>query len=141
MRTCFDRATNKICAEGSSSINLSIDTASAVAPYEQLRRQLADGINSGELAPGAKLPPVRKLATDLGLAANTVARAYRELEEIGLLRTAGRAGTFVAEPELGAEELNALQRLAAEFIEQAQLLGADPDRIQKTVAAGLAERR
>jgi DNA-binding transcriptional regulator YhcF (GntR family) len=75
---------------------LIIDSASSVAPYEQVRVQLAVQISDGQLVPGAKLPTVRRLAEDLGLAANTVARAYRELEAAGLVETRGRAGTVVS---------------------------------------------
>jgi GntR family transcriptional regulator len=72
-----------------------VDAASDVAPYEQLRTQLARLVAGGELEPGQKLPTVRQLAADLGLAANTVARAYRELEADGVISTQGRRGTFV----------------------------------------------
>jgi DNA-binding transcriptional regulator YhcF (GntR family) len=72
-----------------------IDAGSAVPPYEQVRTQLAQRINDGRLPVGSKLPTVRQLALDLDIAANTVARAYRELEAAGLLETRGRAGTFV----------------------------------------------
>ena len=65
-------------------------------PFDQLRSQIARRAASGDLAPGAKLPTVRGLATELGLAANTVARAYRELEADGVVVTEGRRGTFVA---------------------------------------------
>lgn len=75
---------------------LVIDTASPVPPFEQLRQQLADQVADGTLAPGTQLPTVRRLAADLGLAPNTVARTYRELEQAGLVRTGGRRGTVVA---------------------------------------------
>jgi DNA-binding transcriptional regulator YhcF (GntR family) len=58
--------------------------------------RILDLTGSGRLAVGTRLPPVRALATALGLAANTVARAYRELEQAGVLATHGRAGTVVA---------------------------------------------
>lgn len=74
---------------------LRIDPASTTPPYEQLRGQLAAQMASGELAAGDRLPTVRRLAGDLGLAAGTVARAYRELESAGHVRTAGRRGTVV----------------------------------------------
>jgi DNA-binding transcriptional regulator YhcF (GntR family) len=73
-----------------------IDSDSSVPPYEQIRLQYAGLIASGELAAGTRLPTVRQLAADLGLAANTVARAYRELETTGLIETRGRAGTVVS---------------------------------------------
>jgi DNA-binding transcriptional regulator YhcF (GntR family) len=75
---------------------ITIDSTSPLPPYEQLRGQLARQITEHRLAVGARLPTVRRLAADLGLAVNTVARAYRELEEAGLIETRGRAGTFVA---------------------------------------------
>lgn len=77
-----------------------IDAASAVPAYEQIRSQVAARVHDGTLRPGAALPTVRRLAADLGLATNTVARAYRELEAEGLLRTAGRRGTTVADAPL-----------------------------------------
>lgn len=74
---------------------LRIDPAGDAPPYEQLRTQIAAMAAEGELAAGQKLPTVRQLAADLGLAANTVARAYRELEADGVISTQGRRGTFV----------------------------------------------
>ena len=118
-------------------LRLQIDPAATVAPFEQLRRQLADRISGGELLPGTKLPTVRALAAELGIAANTVARTYRELEATGLLRTAGRSGTFVAEPELGEAELATARRLTRDLIDQLRLLGVAPERITKLVAAEL----
>jgi DNA-binding transcriptional regulator YhcF (GntR family) len=64
--------------------------------FDQLRSQILDGIRGGRLAPGTRLPTVRELAGELGMAVNTVARAYRELESAGVLETRGRFGTFVA---------------------------------------------
>ena len=65
-------------------------------PFEQLRSQIASRVASGDLPAGTKLPTVRGLAADLGLAATTVARVYRELEADGVVVTEGRRGTFVA---------------------------------------------
>lgn len=67
-------------------------------PFEQLRAQLARRAAGGDLPAGTKLPTVRALAEQLGLATNTVARAYRELEADGVVVTEGRRGTFVAAP-------------------------------------------
>lgn len=78
-----------------STLRLTIDTDSATAPFEQVRTQIASAVAAGRLSAGAKLPTVRRLAADLGLAANTVARAYRELEVDAVIATHGRRGTFV----------------------------------------------
>jgi len=79
------------------STQISVDLEAATAPYEQIRSQIAALINLGELAPGNRLPTVRALATDLGVAAGTVARAYKELEAEGLISSRRRAGTVVSE--------------------------------------------
>ena len=75
---------------------ITIDAASSIPPFEQVRSQLAEQIQSGRLPVGARLPTVRGLALQLGLAANTVARAFGELEHAGLVQTRGRAGTTVS---------------------------------------------
>lgn len=81
-------------------VDLRIDPASAVPPFEQLRTQVARQAADGTLPAGTRLPTVRQLATDLGLAANTVARAYKELEADGVVETQGRRGTFVRSASL-----------------------------------------
>jgi GntR family transcriptional regulator len=63
--------------------------------YEQIVRQIHDAVKSGRLKPDAPLPTVRQLAGDLRLNRNTVARAYKLLEDQGVILTAGRKGTFV----------------------------------------------
>lgn len=112
-----------------------IDPASAVPPFEQLRSQLVDEIAAGSLAAGARLPTVRRLADDLGLAPGTVARAYRELEAHGFVETRGRHGTFVA-PRGDAARQQA-QRAAAAFAEQVRALRMDADEALALVAAAL----
>lgn len=72
------------------------DPDAAEPPFEQLRLQVARKAASGQLPAGTRLPTVRALAAELGLAVNTVARAYRELEADGVVVTEGRRGTFVA---------------------------------------------
>ena len=60
-------------------MRINVDPDSEVPPFEQVRSRIAEHVNSGELAVGAKLPTVRALAAELGIAANTAAKAYREL--------------------------------------------------------------
>jgi GntR family transcriptional regulator len=67
-----------------------------LAPFEQIMDQFRNLIERGELRAGDTLPTVRQLAGDLGVAPNTVARAYAELQEEGLLTSSGRRGTSVA---------------------------------------------
>lgn len=85
---------------------LSVDPGASTPPYEQIRRQLIEQISTGELPPGAKLPAVRRLASDLGLAPNTVARTYRELEVAGYVQTRGRNGTIVTGPAMAESDVH-----------------------------------
>ena len=83
-------------------------------------------ITSGALAPDDRLPPVRQLANDLGLAAGTVARAYRELEQDGWVHTKRGGGTRVDQsPPSAKVRTAALGDLTAEFVQRARFLGAD----------------
>ena len=102
-----------------------IDHHSATPPYEQLRSQVLDGIADGALPAGTRLPTVRALATELGLAVNTVARSYRELETAGAIETRGRNGTFIS---LSADAAaRAAQEAAAGYAARVRALGISPD--------------
>lgn len=87
------------------SQHIFVDLNAALPPYEQIRAQISSLISLGELPTGSKLPTVRALATDLGVASGTVARAYKELEAAGLVTSRRRAGTVV-NPVPAAEELS-----------------------------------
>ncbi len=100
---------------------ISIDTRSATPPFEQLRVQLIEQVQSGELAAGTRLPTVRKLAEDLGLAPNTVARAYRELENDHFIETRGRNGSFVSAQGDAAEKQ--AQEAARAYADRIRKLG------------------
>ena len=112
-----------------------VDQDSPIPPYEQVRGQLAAMIGDDRLPVGTRLPTVRQLAGDLGLAANTVARAYRELEGAGLIETRGRHGTFVAPGRNDA--LDRLQRAAASYAEESVRLGVEPRTALALVRAAL----
>lgn len=113
-----------------------VDAASAVPPYEQIRSQLAGGIGNRTLPTGARLPTVRALAAELGVAVNTVARAYRELEEAGLIETRGRGGSIVtAGGDRGRERAG---QAAADYARLAVALGLDRAEALRIVEAALA---
>ncbi|MFC8304567.1 GntR family transcriptional regulator [Specibacter sp. NPDC057265] len=112
-----------------------LDTDSTVPPFEQIRLRILDLASSGELAVGTKLPSVRALASDLGVAANTVARAYRELEQAGIVATAGRSGTAIAS---GGDKIAAQVALAAEaYAEVVRELGVPQNQALNIVKAAL----
>lgn len=118
---------------------IEIDPGSNVPPFEQVRSGFARLINEHELAVGTRLPTVRGLATELGLAANTVARAYRELEEAGLVETRGRAGTFVA--AAGERSRAMAKRAADQYAATVIALGLVDDEAVRIVEAALTTHR
>ncbi|SMY12293.1 GntR family transcriptional regulator [Brevibacterium jeotgali] len=77
--------------------SLTVDLDDSTPPYEQIRRGIVTRVASGSLLAGDRLPAIRALAADLGVAVNTVARAYRELEEAGIVTTRRGAGTRISE--------------------------------------------
>lgn len=109
---------------------LSVDTSSIEPPFEQVRRQIAEGAAKGDLPPGHKLPTVRQLAADLGLANNTVARAYRELETDGVIETHGRKGTFIASRKMGDSDAD---KAAGEYTHTARRKGLSLDEAIRLV--------
>jgi DNA-binding transcriptional regulator YhcF (GntR family) len=106
-------------------ITVTVDTGSPVPPFEQVRAQLAEAIRTGALDPGTRLPTVRQLAGDLGLAPNTVARAYRSLDDDGLVDADGRRGTRVADgPTPSEADLHRLFTAAAQrYLAEVRRLG------------------
>lgn len=116
---------------------VTIDSTSKVPPYEQVRSEVARKINDRTLAVGTKLPTVRKLAGDLGIAPNTIARAYRELEEAGLIETRGKAGTFVGAS--GDQSRKRAREAATEYAAVIRALGLDTSEALDIVRAALNE--
>ena len=109
---------------------VTIDATSDEPPYEQVRRQVAALAASGELAAGHRLPTVRQLAADLGLAANTVAKAYRALEADGVTETHGRRGTLIAGRHLDDADASAA---AADYVRLARTHGLSRDEAIRLV--------
>lgn len=138
----------------SADVQLSVDLTDPTPPYEQLRRQLDRAVRHGVLPPAHRLPPIRQLARDLGLAVGTVARAYRELEAAGLVSGSRGGGTRVLPLTAGrGEDVDARRRdavlaLARRYVadgrsagaEDADLLAAVRDALTATGAAGAARR-
>ena len=106
-----------------------LDDSSPIPPFEQIRAQLESAILVGALPTGALLPTVRQLAADLDVAPNTVGRAYRALEEAGLVRTSGRRGTRVAPvtPAPAPERRRSLEDAAHRYLGEAARLGVGFD--------------
>jgi len=76
-------------------MEIRLDPNDKTPPFEQIKASIIELIANGSLHSESRLPPIRQLAGDLGFAPNTVARAYRELESEGFVRSRGRRGTTV----------------------------------------------
>ncbi|WP_046299994.1 GntR family transcriptional regulator [Mycobacterium sp. UM_Kg27] len=96
------------------------DVHADVPLFEQIRGALIEAVRAGALPAGTRLPTVRQLASQLGLAVNTVARAYRELEAGGVVETRGRFGTFVASSDPADA---AMTQAAGAFVAAAHAVG------------------
>ena len=119
-----------------------VDPASPVPPYEQVRHQLATMIGTRVLPAGTQLPTIRQLAADLGLAANTVARAYRELEAEGLVVSRVRHGTTVAGRPAGLPRALVRRRLteaADAYAAVVRQLGVPADEAHAALDRGLSQ--
>ncbi|WP_037908089.1 GntR family transcriptional regulator [Actinacidiphila yeochonensis] len=124
------------------SLKITVDPGATAPPYEQLRAQIAERARTGELPVHYKLPTVRGLAEELGLAANTVAKAYRALEADGVIETRGRHGTYIAAGDAHAREVAAA---ASAYVERVRRLGLDRDAaraaVEEALRAGYREAR
>jgi DNA-binding transcriptional regulator YhcF (GntR family) len=119
---------------------VTVDPGGPQPPYQQIRVQVLEAVSSGSLPAGVRLPTIRQLAVDLDLAANTVARAYRELEADGVIETRGRRGSFVCEhsvAEVGSATTRQLDAIARACITEARRLGAPTGDIAQAIARAL----
>ncbi|MEU7577434.1 GntR family transcriptional regulator [Streptomyces sp. NPDC041068] len=117
------------------TLKIDVDGGAGDAPYEQVRAQIAEQARAGVLPVGYKLPTVRGLAESLGLAANTVAKAYRALEADGVVETRGRNGTFVA--AAGDAAVKGASAAAQAYADTARRLGLSEEEALSAVRDAL----
>jgi len=109
-----------------------LSNASPDPIYQQIARQIRAQILTGELSEGDTLPSIRALARDLQISVITTKRAYEELEREGLLDTVGGKGTFVAAQNaefMREKKMKAVEEKLGEAVDQARLLGIEPDQL------------
>jgi GntR family transcriptional regulator len=115
-------------------MNLEIDFRSGIPIYLQVVERIKERIAGGSLVPGTQLPTVRSLALELRVNFNTIARAYRILDEVGIISTQQGRGTYVMEvspPEVSEKiRQRALVALTHRFLADAGRLGASPEEIE-----------
>lgn len=117
-----------------------LDLTAHIPIYRQIADQLRLQIEAGELEAGNQLPTVRRLAEELQVNFNTVARAYRSLDEDGWISTQHGRGTFVlGVPDRQTDGAGSLRRLARRFAERAQRFGFSPEQVAREVGYVLEE--
>jgi GntR family transcriptional regulator len=125
------------------SIRFRLDSRSGIAPYRQLVEQVRAALVAGRLKPGDQLPPVREVVTQITINPNTVHRAYRELEHLGITEAQWGLGTFItADPianELPKVQLSLTDILSAWFSD-ARAAGLTDDEILNMLKIGLSKR-
>ena len=108
-------------------MNINLNLRSDIPIYIQVTEQVRQQVANGELKPGDQLPTVRALASDLRVNFNTIARAYRLLDEAGVISTQQGRGTYIldeASPEITEDlRIKSLDALARRFLEEASQLG------------------
>lgn len=122
-------------------MDIEINSDAPEPVYEQIVRQIQNGVTSGALLPGTPIPPVRQLANDLTVNRNTVARAYKMLEDQGIFQTAGRKGTFVrsgAADEVARIKAGQAERTVRRMIESLVLDGLSKGQISAIFQSALA---
>lgn len=118
-------------------MDIEIDVTSAEAVYEQIVRQIQQAVRVGALRAGAPLPSIRQFADDLDLNHNTVAKAYKILENNRVIRTAGRKGTFIsADAARSVEQRN--REDAAHVLDDAVRLLADKGLTARQIESAFA---
>jgi len=119
------------------TLPIQIDFRSGTPIYIQIMEQIRSLVSSGDLKEGDQLPTVRQLATDLRINFNTVARAYRMLDEARLISTQKGRGTYIweapGEETIAQLRQESLQALSERFLAQARKMGYGPDETYKEV--------
>jgi GntR family transcriptional regulator len=122
-------------------IEFRVDRAGGLPAYLQLVRQVREALRFGWLAPGDRLPTVRDVVASSGVNANTVLKAYRELEHAGLVEVKQGSGTYVADglEAIDSGAMDELRTSLAEWVRRARTAGLGNDDAEALLRAVLAE--
>jgi GntR family transcriptional regulator len=125
-------------------MNLEIDFRSGIPIYLQVVERIKERLAAGLLKPGDQLPTVRALALDLRVNFNTIARAYRIMDEAGIISTQQGRGTYILEspsPQvIGSIRAKALEDLTQRYIADAERLGIAPDELKRVLNEHVARQ-
>jgi GntR family transcriptional regulator len=125
-------------------MNLELDFRSGVPIYLQVVESIKERIVSGKISPGYQLPTVRSLALELRVNFNTIARAYRILDESGIISTQRGRGTYVTNmpsPEAAQKiKKDALEALTQRFLAEVDRLGASHEEVNRMLQEHLEKK-
>jgi len=126
-----------------ASFQIEIDDKADRLIYEQIITQIMGAAATGRISPGERLPTVRQLADDLDVAPGTVARAYGELEQSGVIVTEGARGTFLAQPRhppaSGEQRSNTLRELLRPVVVTAYHFGATANDVRMALERAMMD--
>jgi GntR family transcriptional regulator len=115
-------------------MEIEVEFQSGIPLYEQIAHQVLELIEAGLLKPGEQLPTTRKLAVKLGVNFNTVARAYRMLDQGEIISTQHGRGTFILEQmekrKVIKQKAENIEDLTKFYIRKATYLGFKPEEIK-----------
>ncbi len=120
---------------------LTVNSRSGVPMYVQIVEQVKHALEVGTLQPGEQLPTVRRLASDLTIAPNTIVKAYNDLQTMGLIESRPGAGTVVVADlngSLRAQQVEALFGRLEALVRDAAGLGLDPTELEARFRAEIA---
>ena len=112
---------------------IQIEPQSDTPIYEQVTRQIIEGIARGEMKPGDSLPSVRSLAADLGVNMHTVNKSYHELEAKGIIVIRPKSGAIINSTEeraLTPEQLQQIEKNLKPVVAEGMVLGVTADQIE-----------
>jgi len=113
-------------------MDIKVDLKSTIPLYEQIAHQVLELIERGEIKPGDQLPTIRELAVELGINFNTVARAYRMLDQGSVISTQQGRGTYILEQRKikKTKQPESIEELTRYYLRKASYLGFKPDEIK-----------
>ncbi len=118
-------------------MNLELDFRSGIPIYLQVVERIKERLAAGQLKPGNQLPTVRSLALELRVNFNTIARAYRILDDSGIISTQQGRGTYILElptPQVAESiRMEALQELTRRYLADVERLGASPVELDQVI--------
>ncbi len=116
-------------------MKIKIDFQSGIPIYEQIAHKILGLLERDELKKGDQLPPVRDLADELGVNFNTVARAYRMLDQGSMISTQHGRGTYIIgkgqKRTSGKTKKENIEQLTRFYLRKARYLGFKPEEIKK----------